>query len=299
MRCGNASFNYYDRLGRAVATRDAENYVTETAYNVFGEVTSVTRRYNRANNPASAAALPTYVAHANDATTRFDYDRLGNVVKTTDAEGHYEQYTLDAFGQQVSVRNKLGGVRRTLRPARAAGRRRRCRCPRPTATAASGGDRHQPFEYDARGNRTKKIEAFGLAEQRTTTYVYDKADRLVETRGDAVTILSQSDHYTQATVTPTERFKYDRRGNLIEASERARRADALLLRPAQPPDRRASPPLGTLHDLQPTTRTATSLTARVYATPVALPGDGRRQPAGAAWRRVSRDQLHLRQAQPA
>ena len=40
------------------------------------------------------------------------------------------------------------------------------------------------FEYDARGNRTKKIEAFGLAEVRTTLYFYDKADRLIETRGE-------------------------------------------------------------------------------------------------------------------
>ena len=217
---GNSSYSYYDRLGRLTASRDAEDYVTETGYNVFGDAVAVTRRYNRANNAASAAAAPTYVAHALDATTTFEYDRLGRVVKTTDAEGHYEQYTLDAHGNRISVRNRIGGVvtnaydRRGLIVAETL----------PMASYDNLGNVvawsvTNRFEYDSRGNRTRKIEADGLAEKRTTTYVYDKADRVVETRGDAVTVLSQGDHAGTSSVVPTEKYKYDARGRLIETTD--------------------------------------------------------------------------------
>ncbi|HYD36296.1 MAG TPA: hypothetical protein VEA60_01705, partial [Allosphingosinicella sp.] len=216
---GHSSYSYYDRLGRLTAHRDAEDYVTERAYNVFGDLTGTTRRYNRANNAASVAAAPTYAAHAQDATTTFEYDRLGRITKTTDAMGFYEQYTLDAHGNRVSVRNKIGGVvtnafdRRGLLVAETL----------PMASHDNLGNVvawsvTNRFEYDARGNRTKKIEADGLAEKRTTTYVYDKADRLVETRGDSVAVLSQSDHSSSSSVVPTEKHKYDQRGRLIETT---------------------------------------------------------------------------------
>ncbi|HEX8222848.1 MAG TPA: LysM peptidoglycan-binding domain-containing protein [Allosphingosinicella sp.] len=217
---GYSSYSYYDRLGRLAATRNAEDYVTETGHNVFGDAVSVVRRYNRANNAASAAVLPTYVAHAQDATTSFEYDRLGRLVKSTDAEGHYEQYTLDAFGNRISVRNKIGGIvtnaydRRGLLVAETL----------PMASYDNWGNViswsvTNRFEYDARGNMTKKIEAHGLAEQRTTTNVYDKADRLVETRGDAVSVLNQGDHVSLSSVAPSQKYKYDQSGRLIETTD--------------------------------------------------------------------------------
>ncbi|HEX8623379.1 MAG TPA: LysM peptidoglycan-binding domain-containing protein [Allosphingosinicella sp.] len=214
---GYSTYNYYDRLGRATVTRDAEDYVSETSYDVFGNALSVTRRYNRANNGASVGVLPTYVAHAQDSTTSFQYDRLGRLLKLTDAEGHYEQYTLDAFGNRISVRNKLGGIVTNSFDRR--GRLLSETLPATsvdsngTTTAWSVTNR---FQYDARGNLTKKFEAYGLAEQRSTTYVYDKADRLIEKRGDTVSVLSQSSHAALSPVAPTEQFKYDQRGRVIE-----------------------------------------------------------------------------------
>lgn len=268
---GNSSYNYYDRLGRVVATRDTENYITESSYNVFGETTSVTRRANRANNPPGEATLPIYSRNRQDATTLFDYDRRGQLVKTTDAEGYYEQFTFDAFGQQISARNRLGAVttsaydRRGLLVAQTL----------PVSSVRSDGSLQAAsvtnrFEYDSRGNRTRMVEAFGLSEQRTTTYIYDKADRVVETRGDAITVLSQSDHYSQTVVTPTERLVYDKRGNLIEAVNRlgARTLyfyDRLNRRVA---DINALGALTTyVHDAN-----GNVTNARVYATAVALPG---------------------------
>jgi YD repeat-containing protein len=154
---GNSTYNYYDRLGRLTTSRDPENYVTETAYDSFGDAVSVTRRYNRANNAASVSTPPTYATHVKDATTTFEYDRLGRAVKTTDAEGYYEQYTLDAFGNRTSVRNKIGGIvtnaydRRGLLVSEIL----------PMASTDSNGNFvassvTNKFEYDARGNRTQE-----------------------------------------------------------------------------------------------------------------------------------------------
>jgi YD repeat-containing protein len=217
---GNSSYDYYDRLGRLVASRDAENYVTETAYNVFGEVSSVTRRYNRANNAADPAILPTYVAHAKDATTGFHYDRLGRSKLVTDAEGHSEEYWYDAFGQRITVRNKLGGFvhnsfdRRGQLVAETLPTVAHDKWGNVTAWSVTNR-----FEYDSRGNRKVMTEAHGLVEQRVTTYVYDKLDRLTEIHNPAVTALSQADQAGAGSVIPVEYRKYDRLGGLIETTD--------------------------------------------------------------------------------
>ncbi|HYD39126.1 MAG TPA: LysM peptidoglycan-binding domain-containing protein [Allosphingosinicella sp.] len=266
----NATWNYYDRLGRLTANRDRENYVTETAYNVFGDAVSVTRRYNRANNAASVTAAPTYAAHAQDATTTMEYDRLGRLVKTTDAMGFYEQYTLDALGNRTSVRNRIGGITTSTWDRR--GLLLSETLPMASfdvngiSVAASVVNR---FEYDSRGNNTKRIEAHGLAEQRTTTYVYDKASRLIETRGDAVLVTSQANHIDVSSVVPSEKIKYDQRGRIIETT------DALGARTLFYYDKknRKVAEIGALGTYSAFTYDANGnvLTKRVYGTPVALP----------------------------
>lgn len=50
-----------------------------------------------------------FATSADDATTSFEYDKLGRVTKSTDAENHYEQSWYDAFGNCTKLRNKLGG----------------------------------------------------------------------------------------------------------------------------------------------------------------------------------------------
>jgi YD repeat-containing protein len=223
---GGVSYNYYDALGRVTTSCDALKYVTETSYTPFGEVASVTRRYNAATNAPSVTVLPTYTVNASkDATTSFTYDRLGRLTKATDALSNYEQYTLNAFGDRISVRNKLGGTitntydRRGLLLSETL----------PMASVNNAGTQvaatvTNTFSYDSRGNRTKMIEASGLAEQRTTNYTYDKADRLVSKYGDAVTKVAYNDFTSTTAVTvttttnvvPTESYVYDKRGNLIQ-----------------------------------------------------------------------------------
>lgn len=194
---GYWTYNSYDNLGRLTQTTDASGVATTSSYNNFGELVSVTRA---------------------GATTSFQYDKMGRVTRSTDALGFFETYTYDLYGN------------RTSKAAKSA-----------TGSAVSGGtttytyDRRgllltevlpmasynnagalvsstvtNNFEYDAYGNRTKMIEAFGLSEARTTQYVYDKNNRLIETIGQ--TFLGQ---------TPHEYITYDARGNVTSTTNAA------------------------------------------------------------------------------
>lgn len=226
---GNATYAYYDTLGRAVTTRDAEDYVTETSYTTFGEVASTTRRANRATNAASVTSVPVYTADpAKDVTTSFAYDRLGRVVSSTDALGFFETYGYDAFGNRTSVTAKsaTGTVAVGLTTTYGYDRRGQLLSETlPVPTYDSAGNQVSAaivsrYEYDARGNRTKEVEADNLAERRTTIYVYDKNDRLIETRRDAVSIIAD-DLVTTFPFTPVEYAKYDSRGNIVETTDAA------------------------------------------------------------------------------
>lgn len=222
----NASFNYYDNLGRLTISYDAEQYGTLNSYTAFGELASVTRWYNRADNAGSVSETvqPSFTAHAKDATTSFEYDKLGRLTKTIDAEldpvaggtnRYYEAYSYNAFGNRVSVRNRIGGTttyaynKRGLLESETLSTQAYT-----TAGTAQAGTIVNTFGYDARGNRTTMTEAANMAEHRTTTYVYDKLDRLVETRGDAV-----PNGTSGASTVPATRIAYDRRGNVIETTD--------------------------------------------------------------------------------
>ncbi|MFD1034604.1 NucA/NucB deoxyribonuclease domain-containing protein [Sphingomonas hankookensis] len=268
---GNSIYRYFDRLGRTVATRDAENYVTETGYTRFGEIEWVKRAYNRATNTAAIATLPGgYGTHALDATTRFEYDRLGRVTGTIDGEGHAERYTLDGFGNRITVTNKLGGVtvntydRRGLLTSQTL----------PITSITQEGQVRATsvvnrFDYDARGNRVVTIEAEGLAEERVTRNLYDKADRLIEVRGSAIPYLDAAFRTQSTDLVAT--YRYDTRGNLIESRD-ANGARTLFY--YDDLDRKVAQigPTGTLSTYT-YSKTGMQTASRVYGTTVALPAD--------------------------
>jgi YD repeat-containing protein len=241
--------NIYDKLGRVAQTNDAANFVTTNTYNVFGDLISVTR---------------------GAATTSFEYDKAGRLKKTTDAQTYYQQYGLNAFGEKETVRNKVSGVtvnaydRRGLLVSETL----------PMASVDHQGNILaatvlNKFEYDSRGNRSKKIEAFGLPEQRTTSYFYDKADRLIESRGDSVYATDQNNYQTQTLVAPSEKFKYDGRGNVIEQTD-ALGARSLVYYDQLNRVSAEIDPLGTYTSYT-YDKNGNRLTGRVHATPVAQP----------------------------
>ncbi|MFS2319322.1 hypothetical protein RMQ97_15425, partial [Maricaulis sp. D1M11] len=220
---GHSSYTYYDELGRAEATIDAEGYLTRTEYDGVGNILNIVRYQDpysltdRAALTADQLAPTRTVSAADDAVTHFVYDTAGRLTTTTDAEGHSETYGLNAFGEQIEVTNKAGGI--TLNTYNARGQIISTTAP---VTTAEGELIITRYEYDLRGNLTRETEAFGLSEQRQTTFEYDAGNRMVRKLGDAV------DAYTSATsgpvsTRPEETYAYDIHGNLIEQVDAAGR----------------------------------------------------------------------------
>ncbi|HEY5723948.1 MAG TPA: LysM peptidoglycan-binding domain-containing protein [Allosphingosinicella sp.] len=222
----NLGYFYYDGMGRLTLQGDPEGYATKTVYTVGGEVKSVTR-YSNPFSGWTEASPPDIPTNAPGATTAFTHDRLERLTGVTDAENYAQTYVLDAFGSRESVT-------RTIKLAVA-------QTPAVTATTTYTYDKLgrqvtetlpassikadgtvqstsivNKFEYDGRGNRKTLIEGLGLAEVRTTTFVYDKVDRLIEKKGDSVLVTGQDMETAPTPVAPTETYKYDKRGNLIE-----------------------------------------------------------------------------------
>lgn len=231
---GGVTYTYYDELGRVAKVRDAEDYVTETTYTVFGETATVTRRYNKTVSAVSTTTPPAVTAHAQDATTSFEYDKRGLVTKTTDAEGWFESYVYDAFGNRTSVAvkskdgNKVAGgtttyaydrrgllIRETL-PVTSYDNNGNALL----SSVTGGYDVSTTYTYDARGNRKQMIEAAGLPEARTTTYEYDKSDRLTKTTFPIVDVFLAGPDFS-GQVTPHEDYTYDARGNMTSRTDAA------------------------------------------------------------------------------
>jgi len=215
---GGVTYTYYDELGRVAKVRDAEDYVTETTYTAFGEIATVTRRYEKTASAASTTTLPTVTAHAQDATTSFEYDKRGLVTKTTDAEGFFESCGYDALGNRTSVTAKSKDSYKVAGGATTYAYDRRGLLVSETLPVASylndgsvqSSSVTNTYAYDARGNRTQMVEAAGLIEARTTSYEYDKANRLTKTTGQAF-----------LGMTPIEYLTYDARGNLTSRTDPA------------------------------------------------------------------------------
>jgi YD repeat-containing protein len=276
---GTVSYFAYDLLNRLTWQVDGEGHVTRTLYNATGEIATVTRYFNKATASGPGTA-PTVAANAaEDAVTTFAYDRLGRVTQVTDALGAYEAYTLNAFGDRVTVRNKLGGTTTNLFDERGLLTSETL----PMSSVRADGTTQatsvtNTFQYDSRGNRTRMVEASGLTEQRTTNYVYDKLDRIVQTTRDAIAVAGSGALGSAGSVVPTESIVYDRRGNVIETVDAA---GARTLVYYDDLDRRIAQvnAVGTLsawtYD-----GNGNVLTARVYGDAVALPaGAGGTPPA--------------------
>ena len=228
---GNETYNYYDDLGRATLSIDAEGYATATGYTAFGEIASVTRYETPVDLSGINTATPPTVTldSANDATTIFDYDQRGLVTTSTDAEGYFETFTYDAAGNRVSSVGKsstlIAGQDKATTNYIYNERGLLISETIPAETYDGAGSLvassiTNAFEYDASGNRTRLIEAQGRPEERITDYVFDKNNRLIETRGEARTVLDQSDHTTETTgFIPSDKVDYDVRGNIIRTED--------------------------------------------------------------------------------
>jgi YD repeat-containing protein len=223
---GFTTYTTYDKLNRAIQQVDAGGHLTTNTYDAFGNITDTYRYAGRVVRPedgpvtvvtagASAPATGAYLVDspALTAHTRIEFDRRNQRLASTDAEGHAERATYNAFGDADTRTNKLGGtasfqydrrglmVQETL-PVQAR---------RADGTLVPVVNQYQ---HDHRGNRTTSIEAVGLPEQRTTQYRFDATGRLVRTIGMPYTAVDAAG--ATATVTPVDQNRYDALGRLVE-----------------------------------------------------------------------------------
>jgi YD repeat-containing protein len=181
---------FYDNANRRTYTVDSLGYVTLNAYDKNGNVTAV-RRY--ADLPDSRSTPATAVANdTNDRVQRFEYDDANRLTKSTDALGNYENYTYDGAGNKLTFTNKnrdtwtytynkVGRLLTEKTPAVALYNTTRnntdgtITLSGPVTVAVT-----TTLAYDSFGNLTSRTEADGRAEERVTSYAYDKLGRQVK-----------------------------------------------------------------------------------------------------------------------
>ena len=204
----------YNDLGQTRFSIDAAGFVTENIYDGFGRVKE-TAQYqtsigltNGIDTPAEVAALLPQNPSANEVhSTKYEYNDRGQLTRTIDALGNYEDTEYDAFGNKESFINKnldkweykydgRGNLTDEISPE--------------VVVMNANGDidsaqeiiKH--FEYDAFGNVSSITEAydattFGTAEARTTHYEYDKRGNQTLIRHSDQGVYNTSDQTVEAT----------------------------------------------------------------------------------------------------
>jgi len=246
---GYSTTTQYDDLGRVTRVTDSLGGTTRYTYTSFGEVETVT-------DPRGNVTSYTYDKQGRLETStdalggqvNYDYNEFGDQVGVTDAGGNETAFTFDKLGRVTSSTDALGFVEsygydsrsnRTSVTARSEtddiadsepnvtyykydGRNLLIRETMPVSSYNADGTLQSTsvtntYEYDARGNRTGMTEAAGLLEERTTTYAYDKLDRLIESRGQAREVYSQDSHTRiSEDYIPVETIAYDKVGNVTK-----------------------------------------------------------------------------------
>jgi YD repeat-containing protein len=163
----------YDKLNRAISQVDAEGYLTRTTYDAVGNRLSTEQFLD--------------IGATRSEINRAYYDNLNRQVASLSAEGYLTEVTYDAVG------NRTSQTRYDLRVATPVTGR-----PVHAATDTGATSRYQydavnrlthsidalsvdtAFEYDARGNRTAQVRAFGTTDARRTDFRFDLADRLTD-----------------------------------------------------------------------------------------------------------------------
>jgi YD repeat-containing protein len=166
----------YDADGRITRTTDANGVNTDLTYTPRGWLAS--------RNIGGAATNFTYtpygavqtVTDPDGTTTTYGYDAAHRLVKITDAQGNYVQYTLDAAGNKTAeqVYDSTGTLRKSLsRTFNTLGQ----------LTKVMDGLSHTVFDasasgsYDANGNLIQSADGLGIQRQMG----YDALNRLVQT----------------------------------------------------------------------------------------------------------------------
>ncbi|MDN8618028.1 Ig-like domain repeat protein [Variovorax ginsengisoli] len=218
------TFNIYDARGRLVGQVDGEGYLTETVYDLRGNVTQTTRYAKPVNaDPRnatveslrplnsesqvvsqvwSAANLLVSRTNVEGTVTEFRYDSVGRLIQTTVAVGTTDEQTHKyRYDLQGRLQGELDG-----RGSEAAG------AADPLSLWAENGFTHT---YDAAGRRTSTTDANG----HRTLFFYDAIGRL---------------RYTVNALGEVTESRYSAQGQLLEQITYGSTVDVSILGGTQP-----------------------------------------------------------------
>lgn len=182
------TYSFYNARGQLVGQVDSEGYLTETVYDVRGNVVQTKRYASPAKNPGSASATLATARpdpSALDQTVTQTWSAANQLLSRTNAEGTITSFTYDAAGRLVQTTTAVGTAdERTQRLrydiqgnliAELDGRGSAAVAQNdPLAAWAANGSTHT---YDATGRRTSTTDANG----HRTLFFYDALGRLTYT----------------------------------------------------------------------------------------------------------------------
>jgi len=182
-----------DAQGRVLAQIDAEGYMTENVYDASGNVTSSTRYVVRVDatllsqmTTATTVAALRPASSAGFQTTALVYDKLNRVTQRTNHEGTVSRYEYDSVGNLVKTTNAFGTTEVQIINARydLQGRLTGELTAQGGALLVAGQTQAQidaiwsqyglTHAYDAAGRRLSTTDAYG----NRTLFFYDQNGRL-------------------------------------------------------------------------------------------------------------------------
>jgi RHS repeat-associated protein len=220
---GNVWKYEYDSRGYTTKMTAPDNAITRYSYDI--------------GTPTNTL-MPASITDANNHTTSYQYDALGNLIRQTDALGHVTQYTYEPVfnqmtgmtdangrvtsyvidpvnGNRLKETDPLGGMRQWTYDSNGN-----------VLTETDKNGNLSKYEYDASGNRLKTTDAVGQPVERQTAYTYDAVgNTLTRTDDNAHTTSYQYDGLNRL-IKETDpagqmtRTVYDGQGNRIQVIDR-------------------------------------------------------------------------------
>lgn len=105
---GGVTTNYFDANNRIAVTVDAEGWAKSFTYDENGNLTAERRHMSAPLSAVpSPSVRPTLVNSAADQVVSFQYDALNRKTVQVDGEGYRTEYVLDAFSNQIQIRQQI------------------------------------------------------------------------------------------------------------------------------------------------------------------------------------------------
>ncbi len=218
------SFSYeYDSQGRITRKVDQEGRATVITYSAGGAVSSVIRegvggKYFRYGWEDATEERYAQIKTTSGNIKEVWYNKEGDVlrvmvndrlIRTVEEDGRTEINTDEKGNVTRTTRNEWGQATRIVYPDKSeinySYESQFHRLSRVVNQRGIITD----FDYDERGNLTRKVEALGTEAERATRYEYDQNNQLI-------TLISEGDAVTAEAVT---RFTYDLNGNIATITD--------------------------------------------------------------------------------